>query len=118
MFIGLVDADQNPFWPGAVSRIAAEIVVWDLIYVRGDKFAFINRNPVEFLAYRDIGPITGIALYREADDERPVGPPYMLGRRTDPVRAGDMVILVPGHLMITTTLNPDPRWARVRQPVR
>jgi len=118
MFIGLVDADQKPFWPGAVSRIAAEVVVWDLVYVKGETSAFTNRNSLMFRAYRNIGNVTGIAFYREADDDRPVGLPYMLERETDPVQAHDTILIGPGALMVTSTLRPDPRWAKQKQPVR
>jgi len=118
MFLGLVDADQKPFWPGAVSRIAAEVVVWDLVYERGDKFAFTNRNSLMFKAYRDIGVIVGIALFKEADDDRPVSFPYMFERQTDPACAGDTIMIVPKSLRIVSSLFPDPRWERVKQPVR
>jgi hypothetical protein len=106
MFVGLIGEDHEPIHPMFVSRIACEIIDWDLASISFNKIVFRNRRPLTFYVYRPIKNIIGAAYFIEADSsERQTSIAFLPNPIMYTVNPGDTIVFPPHHLAIDTKVK-------------
>jgi hypothetical protein len=108
MFVGLIGEDLKPIHPHVVSRIACEIIDWDLASTSYNKIVFRNRRSVSFKVYMPVKNIIGAAYFLEADSfERQTSIAYLPKPIMHYVNPGETIVFNPHKLAIWTTVTAE-----------
>jgi hypothetical protein len=116
MFIGLLDANKQPYHPTVVSRVDADLVEWSLDYWKKGWLRLKNRTPLKFKVRWDIERPGFYAFFREVDDVESFYAAIPFARGEDQfgrdskhlvdvgtitkVKAGDEFVMYPGVITI------------------